>query len=1272
MRDERQRTLATAGHSFLRGFVGIGTVVMLMAGTAHAAVSIDQVPLTVRKPLPPNIVLMLDNSGSMAWNFMPDFQYLEGVTTGGHSASVDNDALIDAQNNGVYYDPTVTYTPPPKEDNSQQTPDPYPNSPGLTKAWPDGFNDVTDAVDLTQYANAQADGAGNTSAGYPHYTAAYDTDSDVGAGYSNVAYSTTTYDPTKTQAPLCSHPYSNGTCGYAHSPACNPGYGYVSKSGNCQAVYNFFQYSTGPAAGPWAVSYVASDAQGCGAQSSCVTESTAGNGTNGAPSGVTVGQNIANWFTYYRTRLLAAKSGLMTSFDALPVDTRLGFGSIDGYTTNSGRNSVPSLLAPALGSDFYAFTTKASGYSYSTGISIVKTFDDGSGTTQKSRFWSWIAGMQAGGGTPLRMAVQNIGAYYQTQQPWLTDPAAAYDKDSNPELACRQSYAILTTDGFWNGDTPSGIGNADGTSGPTVLGANGQKYTYPATAPYSDQASNTLADVAMKYWKTDLRPTVANEVPPSNDDPAFWQHMSLFTLGMGYAPTGIVGTAPDGTSPPTVPQIFQWATAGDGSHNISGFSWPAPQSGQISTIADLAHAAVDGHGGFYSARNPATFTAGIRAALARVSQRTGTGASLAANSTQLQTGTVTYQALYYTGKWKGDLEAFAVDQTTGAIATHPTWTAAAAMPAWNQRVVYTANPGATTPYFAFKPADVGDLSSAQQQALGAATATQTGMINYLLGDPELEITGGGTGTYRPRDTALGDIVDSQPVYIGAPNPNLFVNQTGIEPGYRLFAAHNANRTAALWVAANDGMLHAFDATDGHEIYAFLPGAVITAETADAAWPGRGIANLADPNYGGSNPHEYFNDGQLAVADAYVGGTWKTVLVGTTGRGEAKAIYALDITDPANVKFLWERSAGDGGSGSSSIGQITGAPVIGRTADGWKVFVGNGYNSADKTAALLQFSLDDGSLKVYPTSDATTDNGLAPPVVWISNPGVGISTTAYAGDLHGQVWSFDLTNPGSTGTLLFTASYKDAGGVTTTQPITSGMLAGQDPVTQARWIFFGTGRYLAQADLADLSTQSWYGLIVQPGPSQPQNLTAQLANGRAVLAQRTIAAEVSPDVSANPPTLGGRVLTSAGSMTGKSGWYIDLTSPLKGTQGERIVLANQFQGSLLMATTRIPESSDPCNPSGTGWIMAVFPFSGTNPVVPFFDLNGDHQYNGLDEIELNGTPYASAAVGFDSVPNAPIFVGNTMLTSFDNASTSSIDTSGTTGDKARIAWREMAQ
>ncbi len=1238
---------------------------------AATTVPVDQSPLSIQKSLPPNITLMLDDSGSMAWDYMPDWGYLTNTS---------NDGLRDSANNGIYYNPAITYMPPPKADGTS-----YLAQTDLTAAYVDGFATAPKAVDVTKYK-------GN----YDYYTQ---------FTIITTTTSTPTSTPTDTTTYSCEdsdYPYLSGSKCYEKSKlsgkhedatakttttyafSCNGG-DTLNASNKCEHTSSsfkyFFTYTTGPAAGSYAQHYVGGATGDCAslpAASKAVCDDTA-----------VTQQNVANWFSYYHTRILMAKSGLMDAFATVDTTFRVGFGSIDGG--DSGNDNYLNLPS----SQFSYKDRYNRGNNY---IAKVQPFGLGSdATSQKSAFWTWVAAASASGGTPLRQALDAVGSYYTTTQPWSTmssdpDPTT----NAGKELACRQSYTILTTDGFWNG-YDLGNPNIDGTDGTAVAGPNGQSYTYKAAAPYKDSTSDTLADVAMKYWETDLRggvtgtPNTPNEVPISTEDPAFWQHMTTFTLGLGFTPTGIT---PTGT---TIKQIFDWANGG--ASLGSSFSWPTPKGNSINNIADLAHAALDGHGGFYSASSPQSFASGVKDALKRASERVGTGASLAANSTQLKSGAMAYQANYYTAKWKGDLKAYAVDANDGTLATTPTWTAASQLPVVGSRNIYTNNAATTPTTVAFTAANLTSLSAAEQSALGATASAQANMINYLRGDPALEQKNS-PGTYRNRDTPLGDIVDSQPVYVGAPDANQYVGETF--SGSDTFAAYASSSAAiatpVILVDANDGMAHAFDADTGVEKYAYLPAAVITS----------GLKTLADPDYGTTTavPHQYFNDGELTVADVYNTTTksWQTVAVGTTGRGIAKAIYALDVTNPAAITFLWERSAGDTKAGSKYIGQMTGKPVIAQTADGvWSVLMGNGYNSTNGVAALLQFAITDGTLSVHTTTDTTTGNGLAAPAVWLGDLTTGVSTIAYAGDLLGQVWSFDLNTgyksttatPTSTGVLLYTA--KDASG--DVQPITAGMLAGKNPATGDLWTFFGTGQYLSTTDFSSKATQSWYGLIVSSTTKvKGKNIAVDSSKDRTALVQRSIIAETSGTAqvlnadgtvksAAIAPARAITALPSPTGMDGMSGWYIDLLSPSSTTttdtppvtsytpnaiaEGERVITPNQFQGNQLLATTRIPEATDVCNPSGRGWIMAVDPFTGTSPKSSFFDLNGDGLINQpADYIMVGGKAVATSGIGFSSLPNNPIFMGGSMLVTFDNGTASSIKTSGSGGGPQRVSWREL--
>jgi type IV pilus assembly protein PilY1 len=613
----------------------------------------------------------------------------------------------------------------------------------------------------------------------------------------------------------------------------------------------------------------------------------------------------------------------------------------------------------------------------------------------------------------------------------------------------------------------------------------------------------------------------------------------------------------------------------------------------------------------------------------------GSIASLSLNATQLQTGSTVYQAGYASG-WAGSLAAYAIDPVTRQVATTATWTAS--LPAYASRNVHTSNSSGVDKVF----------NSTNVTGNGWSAAT----VNYVLGDTTNEVSHG--GTLRNRTTALGDIIDSQPVYVGHPSASLFTGSTFTgSSAYASFVTTNSTRTPTIYVAANDGMLHGFNASTGVETYAYMPYAVWSATTNPSV--------LAQTNYGGNAtyPHQYFNDGELTASDVYYSSAWHTVLVGTTGRGNARAIYALDVTNPSSVVFLWEKSGGD-------IGQMAGKPIIAQTANGsWAVLVGNGYNSSSGTAKLLRIALDGTSnptMTQYTTDTAATDNGLATPAIWIANPSNTISTTAYAGDLAGNVWSFDLSSTsgavGSGVTRVFT---------TPSQPITASLLLGKDPVTGHLWTFFGTGKYLTSSDLSDMSTQSWYGMIVDG------TLPVNSAN----LVQRSITAETAgtaANPTATPPVAAvspARAVTTvtANDMSGKSGWYLNLTSPTNGAEGERMIVGNQFQYGLLIGSTLIPDTSDACSPGGRGWVMAVNPFMGTNPGSTFFDLNHDGTFDSNDQVTVGSQQLAAAGMEFSSLTGSPAFVGSLMLVNQNGVITpTAINPQSGTG--SRVSWREI--
>lgn len=187
----------------------------------------------------------------------------------------------------------------------------------------------------------------------------------------------------------------------------------------------------------------------------------------------------------------------------------------------------------------------------------------------------------------------------------------------------------------------------------------------------------------------------------------------------------------------------------------------------------------------------------------------------------------------------------------------------------------------------------------------------TALVNYQRGQ-----RGNEGAAFRLREFVLGDLVGSRPAFVREPRRNY---GDGVIPSYFDFKNANKSRQAVLYVGGNDGMLHAFDADTGGELWAFVPRTVLPR-----------LHRLADKAYG--NAHEFFVDGTPAIADAYFGGAWHTVLVGGFNAG-GRGYYALDVTVPTAPRLLWEICADSTLCANSepNLGLSFGNPVVTKRA-----------------------------------------------------------------------------------------------------------------------------------------------------------------------------------------------------------------------------------------------------------------------------------------------------------------------------------------------------
>jgi type IV pilus assembly protein PilY1 len=1208
------RHLAQAASGLLLG-LAIGS----SASSSAANLDLSQTPLFIGGNVDPNIVVTLDDSGSMAWGFMPD-------NIGNHYSSTypfgsaNRNRGLAANWNRLAYNPAVTYATPVDEVGAPLSPaDPT----AFTRAFDDGYRHALGqdgscpTVNLatsyrptwgfgTSYTGASAAYHCNTNAAYPT-SYWYQTGDYRIPGYWN-------------------GPTSSSTVTYAAEPA-----------------YYYVFYANHPSPGLRVLP------GGCGSDTDFANDACYLKVVVGSTSGVNGSderQNFANWYSYYRKRHLAAKAGMGRAFSTLPTAMRVGFGRI---------NYSATLVLP------------------------VRQFE----TTNRTTFFDTLYSSPAYGGTPLRKATDAVGQYFTTADPWYDVPG-----QSGRELQCRQSYHILTSDGYWNGDAAATSGaraNVDNTRGPSITLPAGTTYRYQPQAPFADGYSSTLADVAMYYWNHDLRP-VANEVPKNAKDPAVWQHLVTFAVGLGI-----------GGGSGHVDPAAAFAAIGTG----ATINWPQPGADSEYNIDDMLHAAVNSRGGFYSAQDAEEFAEALIGALRNIIDRTGSAASVSLNSGTLQTGSRVYQARFNTLDWTGQLLASTIDAdgTVGNVV----WDAGQEIPAWGSRKIATFDGTAGVPFQWMS------LTATQKAALDSVTAlnpsaTASPVVNYLRGDPSREERN--LGSYRNRaSSVLGDIVNSAPLYVGPPPEEyLFDN-------YPAFKTANAGRDPVIYVGANDGMLHAFEAHTGAERWAFVPSPVI----------GR-LAELTSPNYS----HRYYVDGGPGVADAVIGGTWRTVLVGGLNAG-GQGIYALDITSPAAgddgdvaAKVLWEFTDQNPGciatanrKADCDLGYTFSQPVIVRVRDGtgsrWVAIFGNGYNNTadndadgsvtdegDGKAALFIVDIASGELikKIaIPVSAAPDPLGQSRPnglgsVAAIDRDGDYYTDWAYAGDLFGNLWSFDLSStsvadwkiPYGTATAPIPAFQARAGASpATAQPITTRPEVSRPPNGgDGVFVLFGTGKYIEVSDRYSTgqTTQTFYAIWERPGAANaPTATTNRITRAhllrQQILAEQCVVAGVSSACTAQD-AIKYRITSNAairwyggsglpgdpdGSGTpavttddGYLGWYMDLYNTQGGNTnnyGERQVTNAVLRDQRIIFTTAIPDD-DPCRYGGRGWIMELDARDGSRLDTSPFDVNGDGTFDLSSPhddfitaiaVVPNGQPVPLPPSGVDvpGMPSAPTII-----------------------------------
>jgi len=818
-------------------------------------------------------------------------------------------------------------------------------------------------------------------------------------------------------------------------------------------------------------------------------------------------QNFANWFHYHSTRMKMAKAGASEAFGELEEEIiRIGYDAINTNTIT------------------YPIRSTTDG-----GLFRGKNRED---------FYKVMQAQVAEGNTPMRGALARSGEYYRTAEP--------YKNEHGVELSCRRNYAVLVTDGEWTQENPPVLKNGFSAA---IFDENKKHVRDEHKRTIH---GNSLNQIAHFYWAADLRPSLKDDVPTTDNDRANWQHMNLFGISVGMQrPGGKTDTPP--------PQYR--STANNNDRTSTPRAIANEHSSDETKIEDLASAAGEGRGQFFLANDTAGFADALRDAFDTISggSKSSSGIALTANVLSAETDTYAFNASFTSGKWLGELKARNIGGPNAKA--HPTpWVlsttfASGSNKDFSQRTILRgsgAGAGGAVPFDKNMP---GASVLARTSAMDAVTVEDN--IDWLKGVTTHErkrSSAGGGGKLRRREpkdrepNLIGDIVHSTPAY--------------------------ASDSHTVYIGANDGMLHGIDARNGKVIFSYVPGGVDLAT----------LGTLSSPRY----EHRFFVDGSIDVMPKAHHGE-KTLLLAALGRG-GRGVFSLDISNPNDMKseaVLWDDSVPASNSTYlRDMGYVLGPVHLRRTNGAIVALIPNGIDSPSGRAALIVRNINaDGSAAapvVLATSSADSGNGLMA-LALADLDHNGTVDLVYGGDLKGNVWRWDFRGgipDASTQPAQLLAG-------NSARPITGGLIVSQETSTRI-FIGFGTGRFISSNDQPTPgnlgATQRLYGIVDQAELGAANKTLKTLTD--ADLTKRNMHTEASTGLRAFDPY---EILPAD-----SQGWYVDLPAP------ERVIYPPNVAGPAMYISSAIPSTGklegNPCDSTiGGGFLYAINLFTGTSPM-----------------------------------------------------------------------------
>lgn len=841
-------------------------------------------------------------------------------------------------------------------------------------------------------------------------------------------------------------------------------------------------------------------------------------------------QNCKNFRAYYGSRMLALQSSLATALIERKPKIRVGYQTLS-------KNSDATEYAHLFQDDDTLLSLNPDKASYEANM---KTF------------LKWLYNQQGYGSTPVRPRMSDVKAAMYDTSGNLKDAVldnnvcrqnfsiVLSDGAWNAYAGWGDSDTWTPPEGDYDGkdhtwtltdsdnNKQSVSFKGDGSIHQQRLFAGGTDSTYAGSPNVPAYAlGGGLADIALAHWGIDLdNDSSNNDIPPfytektsgsqaelwnPKNDPANWQRITTYTIGLAVGQewtetqldkitsgNNVSFVTEQGGDDSIIPPSWQWEyDNGLPDHSVNNPNPDRPNgdtAGKFEPrhIQDFVRAGYVGRGGFYRVDTPNDLVAAFEEIFEDIENRSTltapSGGSVSAAQVTSTSNSImlTVQSDYeersgtVIGNWLYNGRAATpsdplpgdADQCFGTAATSSNyigemctasgakWSAADNLPAWESRKIFSYD---GTNGVKFDDATV----------FPVAGLTTENVIKYIKGDQSQE----SNSAVRVRSGGiLGDIGHSAPIFVGNPDNRVWKETTKPE------------RTKMVYVGANDGMLHAFNAETGVEKFAYFPQLLLTEAK---------LANLIESG----KAHEAFVDGQIAVQDVKdESSNNRTVLVAGLGAG-GKGLFALDVTNPDafdESKVLWEFS-------DTTLGKVLGKPSIIRVegtyfgkTDRWVVVVGTGYGNGTQSGVLVLDAVTGDKLQFLELPNAQGVGEIA----WIDhqkytkvddlsatylsdNGYMGEMDRGYVGDLQGNLWVLDFAyDKASTATTLKSGLY-DSSNVaeplfTATdtsgeaQQITSGVVTAPHPSNRGVMVYFGTGDLFSVTPLSSVQN-SMYGI-----------------------------------------------------------------------------------------------------------------------------------------------------------------------------------------------------